>query len=181
MPFSRVDKEYTNRWKLLNPDRKKELDRLTNQRIQNDPIRLSKKREKEREYYRNRQKIDPGFANRKFIERYRNDEKFREKIKKYVSSYVKKNPAPKNVLNQNYRARRRNAEGKFTLSDWNSILESNEFRCVMCGSPDRLSIDHIIPLSKGGTNYPNNLQPLCRSCNSQKNNKIILKSVASVG
>jgi len=31
-----------------------------------------------------------------------------------------------------------------------------------------MTIDHVVPLSKGGTNYIWNLQPLCRSCNSKR-------------
>ena len=44
-------------------------------------------------------------------------------------------------------------------------------KCVICGAKEDLSIDHIIPRSKGGTNDPENLQTLCRSCNSSKKNR----------
>lgn len=43
--------------------------------------------------------------------------------------------------------------------------------CVICGQPSD-TVDHIIPKSRGGTNDPANLQPMCRSCNSKKNNKV---------
>ena len=40
--------------------------------------------------------------------------------------------------------------------------------CAHCGVTENLTIDHIIPLAKGGTNDLDNLQPLCKSCNSSK-------------
>ena len=43
--------------------------------------------------------------------------------------------------------------------------------CVACGTPSD-TIDHIIPLSKGGTNDIDNLQPMCRSCNAKKNDSL---------
>lgn len=43
-------------------------------------------------------------------------------------------------------------------------------RCVYCGE-DANSIDHRIPLSRGGSHWPANLVPACRSCNSKKNAK----------
>lgn len=39
--------------------------------------------------------------------------------------------------------------------------------CYLCGEPAD-SIDHVIPLSKGGTHWPANLRPVCRRCNSIK-------------
>jgi len=45
-------------------------------------------------------------------------------------------------------------------------------RCVECGSYIDLTMDHIIPVSKGGEDIIENLQPLCKSCNSKKGNKI---------
>ena len=39
--------------------------------------------------------------------------------------------------------------------------------CYLCGAPMQ-AIDHVIPLTKGGTHWPANLRPICKSCNSKK-------------
>ena len=43
---------------------------------------------------------------------------------------------------------------------------------VKCGSQENLEFDHIIPLSKGGSNTVRNIQLLCQKCNREKSNKI---------
>lgn len=48
------------------------------------------------------------------------------------------------------------------------IFEVDGYKCRQCGTGDDLSIDHIISRFRGGENKPNNLQTLCRRCNSQK-------------
>jgi 5-methylcytosine-specific restriction endonuclease McrA len=52
------------------------------------------------------------------------------------------------------------------------ILRRDNYRCQMCGVTAKdgatLEIDHIYPVSKGGTNEPDNLQVLCRDCNAGK-------------
>lgn len=54
-----------------------------------------------------------------------------------------------------------------------SVLERDAYRCKHCDSHMNLSVDHIYPKSKGGTDDLDNLQTLCRSCNSKKGAKVI--------
>lgn len=51
------------------------------------------------------------------------------------------------------------------------ILERDGKQCRQCGNTKNLHIDHILPVSKGGTSDDENLQVLCRSCNCSKGNK----------
>lgn len=48
------------------------------------------------------------------------------------------------------------------------IAERDGFYCQTCGTTHRLTVDHKIPLARGGTNDLENLQLLCWSCNSRK-------------
>lgn len=56
------------------------------------------------------------------------------------------------------------------------ILEKYGFKCVYCGAnPEKgkLMIDHVLPVSKGGTNDEANLVPACFECNNGKKDKIL--------
>jgi len=44
--------------------------------------------------------------------------------------------------------------------------------CARCGTTDGLTVDHIHPVSKGGTDDRANLQPMCLPCNMSKSNRI---------
>lgn len=52
------------------------------------------------------------------------------------------------------------------------IMKKCGSKCVHCGAIEQLEVDHIIPLSKGGRHDEDNLQILCRSCNSKKSNHV---------
>ena len=45
--------------------------------------------------------------------------------------------------------------------------------CVYCGATDGISIDHVVPLSRGGRHEANNLAPACFSCNSSKSDRLL--------
>lgn len=51
------------------------------------------------------------------------------------------------------------------------VWEQDNFTCQICGSRQFLTIDHIIPESKGGKTEKDNLQTLCKPCNSKKGNR----------
>lgn len=65
--------------------------------------------------------------------------------------------------------------GSHTLKERKELKEKFNYTCLKCGKREpeiKLTEDHIVPVSKkGSTNFIINIQPLCRSCNSIKNNK----------
>jgi hypothetical protein len=52
------------------------------------------------------------------------------------------------------------------------VWQRDEGRCVECGSKEKLEYDHIIPVSKGGSNTARNVQLLCEGCNRKKSDNI---------
>lgn len=51
------------------------------------------------------------------------------------------------------------------------IIKRDNFQCTYCGSSDRLEVDHIIPVSRGGSNEESNLTTACFKCNRGKSNE----------
>ena len=77
--------------------------------------------------------------------------------------------AKRKIRKATYRARQIMARGSFTVREWMARKIEFDKRCVYCGSKKKkLSPDHWIPLSKGGTNFIANIVPACRFCNTSK-------------
>lgn len=57
-------------------------------------------------------------------------------------------------------------------SDWRKlrvrVLLRDNRRCVLCGSTMKLTVDHITPVSQGGTDQMVNLRTLCEGCHQRK-------------
>lgn len=75
-------------------------------------------------------------------------------------------------LTSKLKKQRRRAAGTLTADDWALVLEVYGSACLACGAPD-VTIDHVIPVSKGGLNTIDNVQPLCGRCNSSKGTKTV--------
>jgi 5-methylcytosine-specific restriction endonuclease McrA len=92
----------------------------------------------------------------------------KEHVTAYQKEYSKAHRDKVITHKHNHRARRINAEGSHTTEEWRGVVERQRSRCAVCGTETRLERDHIIPLSKGGSNNISNIQGLCRSCNLRK-------------
>ena len=76
---------------------------------------------------------------------------------------------------QERRTRKLDAKGTHTINEWEETKVKHSYTCLLCLKQEpeiKLTEDHITPLSKGGSDYISNIQPLCRSCNSKKSNKL---------
>jgi len=114
---------------------------------------------------KNRNKVNSYSRNRAKRARAENPEKARAERRKYYST-----PYGKQAIDSSRDRRRRN------LKEYKKVLDK-EIRslmsspCVACGNPE-VTIDHIIPISKGGRHSVGNIQPMCRKCNGSKGSKL---------
>lgn len=98
--------------------------------------------------------------------------------KEYSAEYRKVYRAENPEVYRNAHRRRRallaGAEGSHTALDVALIAGQQKNKCAYCKckiTPDTRHVDHITPISKGGTNWPNNLQLTCAPCNLRKKDK----------
>lgn len=128
-----------------------------------------KYRKQGREFYaKNREQI----VNTTRQKRANNPSKHRQ----WNSRWNKQNPDKRKVQSQRRRAFINNVTGDHTSQEWEQVKAQYNYTCLRCYriEPEiKLTVDHIIPLSLGGSNSIDNLQPLCIQCNSGKKDKAI--------
>lgn len=73
------------------------------------------------------------------------------------------------------RQKRRNICGEYTPEEWFACIEAFNYECAYCSSKHKLTVDHIVAISRGGYGYAFNLVPACESCNKSKGAKDIVE------
>jgi len=74
------------------------------------------------------------------------------------------------------RAKKKNSNGTHAQEEWELLKAQYNYTCPACKKKEpeiKLTEDHIIPLSNSGSDYIDNIQPLCKGCNCKKYTKVI--------
>lgn len=148
-------KEHTRRWREKNPDYFKKL--YQERRL--DPEFVRKEKQRKRHYDQ-------------IHKAKRQTEEYRERRRKQRRKYRAKETEYARLR----RARLYGAARNFSQDDWLRILEKQNHKCKYCDKPfsDDLppTVDHVLPLSKGGHHTAINIVAACKPCNSQKQARI---------
>lgn len=157
------------KWYLSFPENKKRHAEQEKQRRLDNPTRY-------REIEQKRQQTD---KRRKWRDGY-NQEYYKlneGRLRQYQVEWRQNNKEQFSGYMREARQRRINAEGFTTEEQWRKIVQfyCPDNKCLKCGQEFVRSIqnrkitqDHVIPISRGGTHWPDNIQPLCYACNCSK-------------
>lgn len=100
--------------------------------------------------------------------------------------WAKNNPQKRRLARKKWKAKNRHlvnhyekarqarlsgAEGGHSYKEWEELLKKHQGKCFYCATTEKITKDHVIPVSKGGSDNITNIVPACVSCNSKKNNK----------
>lgn len=97
----------------------------------------------------------------------------REKADLAVRRWLQNHPEARNAIRDKYRARQLGAEGSYSKGDVRHLLNLQARRCFYCGEfLKEFHVDHFIPLSRGGTNWPDNIVLACGDCNRRKHDAL---------
>lgn len=75
--------------------------------------------------------------------------------------------------NSRRKAKSAGAVGTHSLKEWNRLVARYRGRCAYCAGSDGWTRDHVIPVSRGGSDFIGNILPACLSCNASKQDKFL--------
>lgn len=130
-------------------------------------------------YYANREEAKAK-NNARCRERWKNDPAYRAHKNQQKQDLYYNNPAyrDRQLKQSSFHSRKRRAiklgsNTSFTEQQWKDLCNKYGNRCLRCGKKTKLTRDHVVPLTRGGSNDISNIQPLCSTCNHKKLTKII--------
>jgi len=184
--------DWARQWRLDNPDKAKNKDKQRNIRKrqwEHDHPEEAKVL-RQQNYKKNKKRILAqqrvySAANaerrREYHARWRENKK--EAQVERVRQWRLDNPERAKEHDRATSHRRRCAIGIFTATDIARIRRLQRDRCAYCRRPLKGGgeVDHIEALSKGGTNWPSNLQLACKSCNCSKRTRDAADFARSLG
>ena len=146
------DKEYAKAWRKANPEKYK---------------KQWQKKNKERWVH---QKQDQAYMTKKAIYRQENSERRVATAKAW--NQANRERFTLHVANSHIKRKIAKDAKSYKILDkeYKKLYNSP---CAFCGATEKITMDHIIPISRSGNHSIGNLQPLCRSCNSSKKSRLV--------
>lgn len=97
-------------------------------------------------------------------------ERNKDRLAARTARYKRENKEAVNFWNKRRQIAKRGAPvNDFTRGQWDALKRAYGHRCAYCGKPfERLTQDHVIPLSRQGAHTVRNIVPACRPCNARK-------------
>lgn len=134
-----------------------------------DPAHLEAKRQRQRDDYaeitpEKRKRLTE--TNRRWLQSEHGKASHRRSDRRY--SATERGRDRRRQRENRRRAKRASVDTTLTPEQWNEIMGRSGGRCFYCKKKRRLTMDHVVPLSKGGAHAAYNVVPACGSCNSSK-------------
>lgn len=143
-----------------NIERARHLDKLSRERH----------KEKRRQRFKAWCERNKAYNNQKSRE-YRSKNK--DKVAQWKREWYRAHPEYEVARTSKRRAYLRQNGGHYTPREWLALCAKYEHKCLCCGEMKKLTVDHVLPISKGGRNDISNIQPLCLECNIRKHDRHI--------
>lgn len=96
---------------------------------------------------------------------------YAERQRPYKREWARRNKDKQLASFHRRRARLRGNGGSYSAAEWRALCDQYDHRCLACGRPEpeiQLTVDHVLPIYRGGSGAIDNIQPLCKPCNSSK-------------
>jgi 5-methylcytosine-specific restriction endonuclease McrA len=164
--------------------RQKAVERTRQWRLKNKNIikeyrhkEYIKNKEHYKEYNKKYYELNRDFKKECASKYYKNNRKnIIEKNKIYCKKYREEHKKQYAYYTRLRTYRVKGSIGSHTLEEWELLKSRYNYTCPKCKKSEpeiKLTEDHIVPVTKNGTSYIENIQPLCVNCNSNKRFDII--------
>ncbi len=122
-------------------------------------------RERNPDYMKEWYRRNPDYVTQRFREN-------KEELVAYNRKWYHDNLERARELVRNSSSRRRAREAKvindLTMEEWIEVSNRFNNQCAYCENNTDITLDHVIPIFKGGGHTKSNVVPACKSCNSSK-------------